>query len=143
MAVKVVDPLEMVEVEDEEHAGPGDQRIVDRTNQLAPVGETGGRVGVGVAVGEPGRCVISVKRFLEILGAAPTEQDDGDVEEEGRAERAVRIADRNGAKRRGYDAASQRHEQQDRGRRCTSSDDVAARDANGLAAHLVSALSTH
>src|SRR5881275_1318912 len=83
MAVKIVDALEMIEVEDEEHASPGCERGIECAHQLAPVGQTRGGVGIGIEIG------------------------------------------------------------QDRCRCRTSRHDMAAGDADGVAAHLVSTLSTH
>ena len=40
-------------------------------------------IGVGIALREPLGRLIGFERFLEILRAAPAEQDDRDVEEEG------------------------------------------------------------
>jgi len=71
-------------------------------------------------IGKPGGGVIGLKRFFEILRSAPAEQDDRDVEQEGDAERAACIRDRDGADRAGHDLAAKHHKQQDRCRRGAS-----------------------
>jgi hypothetical protein len=84
VAVEVVDPLEMIEVEQEQDAwNPGLEHVVEEAHQLATVGKPGARVGVGVALGEPLGRLIGVERVLEVLRPAPAEQDDRNVEEEG------------------------------------------------------------
>ena len=58
------------------------QRFGQRPHQLAAVGKAGRRVGVRVALGEPLGLLIGFERILQILRAAPAEQDDRDVEQE-------------------------------------------------------------
>ena len=132
--VKVVDPLEMVEVEQEQDAGAlRIDHLVERAHELAAVGEAGTRIGVGVAVCEALGRFIGFERFLQVLRSAPAEQDDGDVEEEGDLERARRIRKPRAGNGSWNDPAAERDEQQNRRDRRASRNDVAARDANGFA----------
>ena len=95
MAVKVVDALEMVEVENQEHACSAVvEHFIQRAHQLAPVGEAGRGIGVGIALGEPLGRLIGFERFLEVLGTSPAEQDDRDVEQESDLQRAGGIRQR-------------------------------------------------
>ena len=116
--MEVVDALEMVEVEQEQHAGALRlERFAEHLHQLAAVGEAGHRVGVGVALGLALGAVISFERDLQILRAAPAEQDQRDVEQQGDDERAV---GRGAAfeiilQRLGKHGAAGANEQQDRG----------------------------
>ena len=53
VAVKFVDPLEMVEVDQEQCARAlGVERIADRPQQFPPIGKAGGGIGVGIAFGQ-------------------------------------------------------------------------------------------
>jgi hypothetical protein len=104
-----------------------------RADQLAAIGEAGARVGVGVVPGEVIGGGIGLERFLEVLRAAPAEQDDRDVEQEGDLQRARGIHRRKAGDGRGNDPAADGDEQQGRGDGRAGGDDVAARDANRLA----------
>ena len=86
----------------------------------------------------PVRRLIGVERDLQILGPAPAEQDDGDVEQERDFQRARRIGQRRAANRRRQQLAADRDKQQQRGERRACGDDVAARNADRLAAALYS-----
>ena len=82
MAMKVVDPFEMIEVDEQQH--PGRCRLRGRRSgmdQLAAVIEPGRRVGVGIAHREAFRLFIGRQGLLEVFGPAPAEQDDRDVED--------------------------------------------------------------
>ncbi len=133
--MKVIDPFEMVEVENEEHAGVRRERIIERAHQLATVSEPRSRIRIGIAVGEPRRCIIGLEGFLKVFRAAPAEQDDGNIEQEGNAERAAGVGDRCRAQCLRNDAAAEHDEQQDGCRGRAGRDDVATRDADGLATH--------
>ena len=106
VAIKIVDALEVIEIEHQECAHADRERFVEGAHELAPVRQPRHRIGVGVAVGEAGGGIISVQRFLEVLGPAPAEQDDRDVEQEGDTERAAGVGHRRGAKRGRNHAAS-------------------------------------
>ena len=84
MPVQIIDPLEVIEVEQEQDAAAAAlERLGERAQQLAAVGQAGRRVGVGVAVRLSLGAFMGIERFAQILRAAPAEQDDRDVEEKG------------------------------------------------------------
>ena len=90
MAVEVVDPLEMVEVEQEQNAGPfGFERGLEPMQKFAAVGETGHGIGVGVALGEPLGLLVGLERLFQILRPPPAKEDDRDIENERRPEALV------------------------------------------------------
>ncbi len=96
VAVKIVDPLEMIEVEQEQDARRLPfQHLRQRAHQLAAVCEACSRIRVRIALGNLFGGLIGVERVLEVLRTAPAEQNDRDVEEEGDLERARRIYGRN------------------------------------------------
>ncbi len=92
MSVQIVDPLEMIEVEDKQHArGLQIEHFAERAHQFAAIGEAGAGIGIRIALGEPLRCFISLESLFEVLRPAPAEQDDGDIEQEGDLEGARAI----------------------------------------------------
>ena len=122
MAVDVVDGLEMVEVEQEQRdlALFGDRTrdlALSRREQRPAIEEARQRVGVG----EIARALLgfgTLEDFaIEILVAAPAEQDQRDIENHRRRQRAVgAAADADeGANGRLHHIAARPHEQQDRG----------------------------
>jgi hypothetical protein len=132
--MKVVDPLEMVEVEKQQHrVALRVEQVDDRAHQLTSVGEAGAGIGVGVSLRQPLGGFIGVERLLQVLRTAPAEQDQGDVEKESDGERARRIAEVRADNRCRHDLAPKHDEQQQRRDRRAGRDDVAARNANRLA----------
>jgi hypothetical protein len=74
VAVQIVDPLEMVEVEQEERAGSLRlHRRRQSVHQLAAIAQASGRIGVGILHRQLLGHLVGVQRFLQILGTAPTE----------------------------------------------------------------------
>ena len=68
MAVQVVDPLEMIEVEQEQDtACLRLERLFEAAHELAPVGKAGRGVRVRITLGKPFGFLISVERFAKIL----------------------------------------------------------------------------
>src|SRR5206468_3574099 len=83
VTVKVVDPLEMIEVEKQKHArGFRLQHLRQRTHQFTTVRKSGPWVRVGVSLRNPLGGLIRVERLLEVLRPAPAKQNDRDVEKE-------------------------------------------------------------
>ncbi len=113
VAVEVIDPLEMVEVEKQQDPGAFRlEHVLERAEQLAAVGKAGVGVGIGVGLGQPLGRLIGLERVPEVLRAPPAEQDDRDVEQEGDGQRAGRIRPRDGAEGRGQELAPEPDEQE-------------------------------
>ncbi len=133
VAVQVVDPLEMVEVEEKQDArAPGLQSGGERAHQLAAVREACRRVGIGIAFREPLRLLIGIERLAQILRATPAEQDDGDIEQE-RDRQSIVGFELHARDRGRQHLAAERDEQDDRRRRRAAGDQVAARNSHSLA----------
>src|SRR4029078_10943487 len=131
VAVKVVDALEMVEVEQEQRSGSlGLHRAGQGVHQFAAISEAGRGVGVGVPQRELLRCLIGVESFLQVLRAAPSEEDDRDVQKESDGERPVILVEMIAANSGRHHGAAQRDEQDDRRGRRQTGYEMAARNAN-------------
>ncbi len=124
----------MVEVEQEQRAGALRlERIAQGAHQLAAVGEARRRIGIGVTLGKALGLVVGFERFLEVLRAAPAEQDDRNVEQEGNGQRPVVRFERQARDCARQHLAAQPDEQDDRRDGRAGRDQMAARNPHSLA----------
>ena len=134
VAVQVIDPLEMVEIDEEQRSRLlGIKGVTDRAQQFPAVRQPRRGVDACVALGEPLRLLIGIERVLQVLGAAPAEQDDRNIEEERHRQAGVRHA---GASERGAEhLAAQPNEKDEGGNRRTADDQLAAGNPDRLIRH--------
>ena len=84
MPMQIVDPLEMIQVKQEQNAGASRFDSVSHdSHELASVPEAGDGIRVGVAMGSGLGGFVGVQCFAQVPCAAPSEQDDRDIEDEG------------------------------------------------------------
>ncbi len=137
MAVKVVQALEMIEVEHEEYPALfAVQSFGDGPHQLAAIGEAGAGIGIRIAMCQPFGGFKCVQRLAQILGTPPTEKNDGNIQQERDLQRIAGVRERQACDCGRKHLAPKRNEQQQRGNGRARRDNMTARQADRFASIL-------